>query len=115
MITWLRKNIGIIISVIGLAMLAILTFGDIGLAYLTQKIGKSIEFRKLVHFLAKRNLNISIEINDILIDGYKVASFDSHDLDDVFKLVVIQILVNVNLERIKNICLKVFDKSSQKS
>lgn len=30
MITWLRKYIGIIISVIGLAMLAILTFGDIG-------------------------------------------------------------------------------------
>lgn len=84
--------------------------GDIGIAYITKRIGVPVEFDKLVHFFVSKNLNVTREDNDILIDGYKVCSYDTNRLDENYNFYVVQISINVDLDAIKNICTKHMEK-----
>ena len=63
-------------------------------------------------YLKSRGLNADIDNNDILVDGYKVASCWSGNIKPDFKwtLEFAQISVNQDIEKIKNICLKPMTK-----
>lgn len=67
---------------------------------------------KLKEYLAAKGLNVEINHNDILVDGYKVASCWGHNYGEGYNwtLELVQISINQDLEAIKNICLKPMKK-----
>lgn len=85
--------------------------GDIGIAYITNKTGVPVEVQKLTHYLVSKNLNVTIHNNDVLVDGYKVISYDTNEIGDNYRLVVVQISINLDIELIKQICLKIMIKT----
>ena len=61
----------------------------------------------VVSYLRELNLNVTDEDNDILIDGFKVASYSSKAINGSrYAFGVFQFSVNVDLELINNICTK---------
>ena len=84
--------------------------GDIGFGMASPSLAKANAFifrakDNLVSLLTNKNLNVSTEHNDVMIDGYKVASCCSI-LKNNMALSVFQLSLNVNLELIQNICTK---------
>lgn len=66
-------------------------------------------FSKLIHVLVSKNLYVEIENNDILVDGYKVASWAYKDVQGGI-YTAMHISMSVNMESIKNICKKEMKK-----
>lgn len=63
-------------------------------------------FSKLIQLLNSRNVKFAIENNDLLCDGYKVASFAYRALPNGMIYTAMHLSMSVNLELIKNICKK---------
>lgn len=63
-------------------------------------------------YLVSRGLNATIDHNDILIDGYKVASCWSGNILPDFRwtLEFVQISINQDIQTITNVCLKPMTK-----
>lgn len=69
----------------------------------------SVDFlNDLTEYFKSKNLNASIDGNDILIDGYKVCSGAENNLPPDFKWcnVVMLISMNQNIDLIRNVCQK---------
>ena len=67
-------------------------------------------FGKLIHLLINKGINATIEKNDLLCDGYKVASYSYRVLPNGFIYTAIHLSMSVNMELIKNICKKEMKK-----
>lgn len=63
-------------------------------------------FQKLIHTFLKNNLTAVFENNDLLVDGYKVASYSYRELDNGMLYLAMHISMSVDLELIKSICKK---------
>lgn len=87
--------------------------GSLSIGYFSKNINNrfNIEFAKiLIEYLIKRGLNITLEDNDILIDGmYKCASFSSRRFNKII-FSAFHISYDVNLELINKICTKPMKK-----
>lgn len=85
----------------------VISNGDIEFAYYSLEYKVPIEIEKLIHFLvADKDLKVSVDNNDVLVDGKKVASF-AYILDKNRGMIcVIHISVNIDKELISHICLK---------
>ena len=86
--------------------------GDIDIVILKEKgwdIGKYLG-EQILQYLQAKAINVSLEGNDILVDGiYKVASYSSINLGDAINPYIYtagHISINPNLEMIKCICKK---------
>lgn len=83
--------------------------GDIGIGLLTngESCNTLIEtLRKmLVAYLSEQGLNVSEDGNDVLVDGFKVASHGTLAFDGMF-FAIMQISINVDLTAIQAICNK---------
>lgn len=66
-------------------------------------------FNKLVHLLVSKNVNVKIENNDLLAEGYKVASWSYRTVPGGI-YTAMHISMSVNLKSIKNICKKEMHK-----
>lgn len=66
-------------------------------------------FEKLIHLLVSKNVHIKIEDNDILAEGYKVASYAYRKVDGGV-YTAMHISMSINMESIKNICKKEMKK-----
>lgn len=64
---------------------------------------------KLIHLLVSKNVNVSVENNDILCDGYKTASYSYREVPGGI-YTAIHISMKVDLDLIKNICTKEMKK-----
>lgn len=64
---------------------------------------------KLIHLLVSRNVYVKIEDNDILAEGYKVASYAYREVEGGI-YTAMHISMSVNIESIKNICKKEMKK-----
>jgi hypothetical protein len=74
------------------------------------KDGENI-INKILEYLKTRIENISLQGNDLLVDNkYKVGSYSSKNTGNEFLYTGIHLSVNVDLEMIKNICLKPMNK-----
>ena len=87
--------------------------GNIGLGiiYTTKEYREFIFIKMLREFgdwLKNKGLSVEFVHNDILIDGYKVASGCGYNIPPEFKRTYegIQISINQDLEAIQNICTK---------
>lgn len=60
---------------------------------------------KLLTLLVSKNIKVEFENNDLLVDGYKVASYACRDVPGGL-YTAIHISMSVNMELIKNICKK---------
>ena len=67
-------------------------------------------FGKLIHLLISRKINAKIEKNDLLCDGYKVASYAYRTLPNGLTYTAMHLSMSVNMELIKNICKKEMKK-----
>lgn len=65
--------------------------------------------RKIVALLHRRNLTAEISENDLLVEGYKVASYSYRSLPGGV-YTAIHISMSVDMELIKNICKKEMKK-----
>jgi len=67
----------------------------------------------LTKYLKEKGLNATFENNDIMVDGYKVASGCSINIPPNFERTFssAQICINCDLDTIKNICLKPMTKT----
>jgi hypothetical protein len=81
--------------------------------YPTFKTPEILFLKKLTAYLIEKGLNATLEDNDIMVDGYKVASGCSINLPPTFERTFssAQICINCDLETIKNICLKPMNKT----
>ena len=61
-------------------------------------------------YLLDRGLNAKISGNDITVGGYKVASYMSQNINGCI-YTAIHISIGMNLEMIKNICVKPMEKT----
>jgi lipoate-protein ligase A len=83
----------------------------IGFVYSNRKRGGFVMGRllpDLSKYLAKKGLSIDMSANDILVDGYKVASASGYNFGENYHWTYegIQISINQDLETIKNVCKK---------
>ena len=64
--------------------------------------------KDLCEYLQTRGLNVVLDNNDVLVDGYKTASCAGKALEPDFRWIYtcFQISINQDLEAIKNICKK---------
>ena len=67
-------------------------------------------FAKLIQTLNKKAVKFSIENNDLLCDGYKVASYAYRILPNNLVYTAMHISMSVDMELIKNICKKEMKK-----
>ena len=80
------------------------------------RIYKKLMFVALIQDLAEhlkeKGLNVELQGNDILVDGFKVASCHSYNLapDYTWTYEGMQISMNVDLDIIKNVCKKEMKK-----
>ena len=66
----------------------------------------------ILEYLKEKGLNISLDGNDLMIDNlYKVGSCSSVNVGDRLIYTGCHISMSVNLEHIKNICLKPMNKT----
>lgn len=83
--------------------------GDIVLVIIKQDgwiLGEQV-INRLAEFLYKEGLNVTVDNNDILIDGvYKVASYSSTKIGDNVIYTGIQVTFNANADIIRHICKK---------
>lgn len=63
-------------------------------------------FSKLIQVLNSKGIRFSIENNDLLCDGYKVASYAYRGLPNNLIYTAMHISMSVNMDLIKNICKK---------
>ena len=61
--------------------------------------------RKIISFLKSKGLDIVEDENDVIIDGYKTASWMSTDIDGCM-YTAIHIPFNLDMDLIKNVCTK---------
>lgn len=73
----------------------------------TRKVPLLLE--KLIHCMVSKNVRVKVENNDILAEGYKVASWAYRSVPGGM-YTAIHISMSVNLEAIKNICKKEMKK-----
>lgn len=66
--------------------------------------------KKLHEYLKEKGLNVVLDNNDILVDGYKCGSCSSVNVGDRLIYTGCHISMSVNLEHIKNICTKEMHK-----
>lgn len=83
----------------------------IGFVYSNRKRGGFVLspiMSDLSRYLSKKGLTITMDRNDILVDGYKVASASGYNFGEKYHWTYegIQISINQDLEAIKNICKK---------
>ena len=95
----------------------VLTKGNISLGFIyNNRKYKRFMFEALLtdlkDYFVGKGLNAEINHNDILIDGYKVASSYAHNYGDSYQMTYdsAQISINQDLEVIKNVCLKPMNK-----
>ena len=87
--------------------------GDVECIYFLQEqeySGMPKEIQNLVELILSKNLIPQVDNNDILINGYKVASWSAKKLNNNIFIAVVA-SVNVDLQLIQNICLKPMDKT----
>ena len=91
----------------------VLTKGNISLGFIyNNRKYKRFMFEALLtdlkDYFVSKGLNAEINHNDILIDGYKVASSYAHNYGEGYQWTYdsAQISINQDLEVIKNVCLK---------
>lgn len=91
--------------------------GNIALVWIynNQKYHKfmlSTMLQDIANFLKEKGLNVELNHNDILIDGYKVCSGHSYNLSPDFKwsYEAIQVSMNCDINLINNICKKQMTK-----
>lgn len=76
--------------------------------------GKNIYIREFIHkladYLKEKGLNITIDNNDILVDGYKCASFMSVHVKEYF-FAAAHISIGMDIDLIKKICNKPMKKT----
>lgn len=63
-------------------------------------------FSKLVHLLVSKNISFKMENNDLLLDGYKVASYAYRLIPNGMTYTAMHISMSVKMELIQNICKK---------
>lgn len=63
-------------------------------------------FSKLIQVLNSKGIRFSIENNDLLCEGYKVASYAYRGLPNNLIYTAMHISMSVNMDLIKNICKK---------
>lgn len=87
--------------------------GSIGFNYIYShdKYGGfySADFIKtLATYLTEKGLNVTTDKNDILVDGYKIASCAENNLPPDYRWCSYSVLISMtqNLELIKQVCLK---------
>lgn len=69
----------------------------------------SLDFlNDLADYLKEKGLSVEVANNDILVDGYKVASCAEDNLPPDFRWCnsIVQISINQNMELIQRVCLK---------
>ena len=99
----LQRNGGTIVSAAGNL--------SIGFLYNNRKRGAFILgpiLRDLSKYLATKGLSATIDKNDLLVDGCKVASTGGYNFDKLFHRTyeTFQVSINQDLEAINNICKK---------
>lgn len=67
-------------------------------------------FQKLIYILLNNNLDAKFEKNDLLIEGYKTASYSYRTIGNGLTYLAMHISMKVDLELIKNICKKEMKK-----
>lgn len=89
----------------------VLSKGNIGVLSLTSVDGGWIReniITKIVEYLVSKGINAVKDNNDVLVDGYKVASGSEMRVETNMDMIYssYEISINVDLEAIQNICTK---------
>ena len=88
--------------------------GDYGFVIIAKDLieSRTPEILYRLYLLCKsRGLNCEFKNNDLLIDGYKTASWAGRRLENNFIYFTIHFSMYMNLELIKEICLKPMNKT----
>ena len=87
--------------------------GNIGIAFIyNNRIRGGFVLDRMLpdlsRYLSRKGLHTKIDSNDLLIDGYKVASASGYNFGEKYHYTyeAVQISINQDIEAIKNICKK---------
>lgn len=104
----IENNIGIL-SFPNEGGVLVINKGDVELGHFSKDVHNKFNENfatKLTQYLQEKNINASMEGNDILIDNmYKCVGYSSRRFGEILYS-AFHISINVNLELIKNICTK---------